>query len=128
MKRLAAERRLEGPVFVGQGCTKRCGSDSYGFYVAEILKPGRLVALVDADEEFETSWADGNMKCEFPSATLLKAAAARPEGPCREFSYAMRYGRSWYWCDVKDGKVTRRPGDHARLSWNGAFSYRDPSF
>ena len=117
---------MTGPEFVGQGCTYRIGSDSYGYYVAEILKPGKLVAIVQSDDEWVTSWMDGYMTCSMPTGKLVKsAAAAQPAESCE---YVMRYGKNWYKCDVIDGKIIRRHGDRIGLSWNGAFSYRSPSF
>lgn len=126
VRKRASDGKLAGPEFVGQGCTYRVGSDSYGYYVVEILKPARLVALIRADDEFITSWTDGSMKCSMPTDSAVKGAVSGP-APCRDFDYIMRYGKDWYWCDIVDGKIIRRRGSHARLSWNGAFSYRDPS-
>lgn len=126
-RKRANEKKLSGPEFVGQGCTYRSGSDLFGYYVAEILKPNRLVALVQSDDEWVTSWMDGDMTCSMPADAIIKSAAAGP-APSREFDYIMRYGKKWYWCDVIDGKIVKRRGDHVGLSWNGAFSYRDSSF
>ena len=127
VRKRASEGKLTGPEFVGQGCTYRVGSDAYGYYVAEILEPGRLVALIGADDEYVTSWPDGNMVCTMPTDKLVKNAVVGPAGPNSGFDYIMRYGKSWYRCRVIDGKITRQRGNHAGLSWNGAFSYRDPS-
>ena len=128
VRKRALERKLTGPEFVGQGCTRRVGSDSYGYYVAEILKPGKLVALIMADDEYVTSWMDGDMTCTMPTDKLVKNAAAGPNGPNPYFDYIMRYGKSWYRCQIINGKIARQRRSHAGLSWNGAFSYRDPSF
>lgn len=126
MQKRALDGKLSGPEFVGQGCTYRVGSDSYGYYVAEILKPGKLVAIVQSDDEWVTSWMDGYMTCSMPTDKLVKsAAAAQPAESCE---YVMRYGKNWYKCDVIDGKIIRRRGDRIGLSWNGAFSYRSSSF
>ena len=122
----ALDGKLSGPEFVGQGCTYRVGSDSYGYFIAEIIKPGRLIAIVQSDDEWVTSWMDGHMTCSMPTDKLVKsAAAAQPAESCE---YVMRYGKNWYKCDVIDGKIIRRCGDRIGLSWNGAFSYRNPSF
>ena len=126
IQKLAKERRLAGPVFVGQGCTQRCGSDSYGYFVAEILKPGRLVAIVCSESEFVNDWTDGSMTSRFPSETVVKASTS---GDKYAFDYIMKYGKSWYKCRVtQGGEIKRLPGVHCGLSWNGAFDYRDPSF
>lgn len=122
------EGKLSGPEFVGQGCTHRAGSDSYGYFVAEIIKPGKLVALVESDDEWVTSWTDGSMTCSMPTDRLVKSAVAAGSKPAEDREYVMRYGKKWYKCDVIDGKIVRRRGDGAGLSWNGAFSYRSPSF
>lgn len=122
----ALDGKLSGPEFVGQGCTYRVGSDSYGYFIAEIIKPGRLIAIVQSDDEWVTSWMDGHMMCSMPTDKLVKSAvAAQPAESCE---YVMRYGKNWYKCDVIDGKIIRRRGDRIGLSWNGAFSYRSPSF
>lgn len=121
--------KLSGPEFVGQGCTKSVGSDSYGYYVAEIPRPGRLAALVSADEKFVRSWTDGDMACAIPADTLVRNAVKTLNGRvCPDYDYIMKYGGKWYWCDIVDGEIKRRRGAHACLSWNGCFSYRDPSF
>ena len=127
IRKRALEGKLTGPEFVGQGCTCRVGSDSYGYYVAEILKPGKLVALIMADDEYVTSWTDGDMTCTMPTDKLVKNAAAGPDGPNPYFDYIMRYGKSWYRCQIINGKIARQRRSHAGLSWNGAFSYHDPS-
>lgn len=130
-RKLAAEGKLKGPVFVGQGCTKRCGSDSYGYYVAEIVEPNRLVGIVSADEEWVSDWFEGSMKCEFPSAAILKWKAMGSSDRDSPVQYVMRYGKSWYRCERgMDGKLHRLKGRyaHAGLSWNGAHSYRNPAF
>lgn len=128
VRKRALEGKLTGPEFVGQGCTRRVGSDSYGYYVAEILKPGKLVALIMADDEYVTSWTDGDMICTMPTDQLVKNAVAGPNGPNPYFDYIMRYGKSWYGCQIINGKIVRLHRNHVWLSWNGAFSYRDPSF
>ena len=128
VRKRALERKLTGPEFVGQGCTYRVGSDSYGYYVAEILKPGKLVALVQSDDEWVTSWMDGDMTCTMPTDKLVKNAVAGFNGPNPDFDYFMRYGKGWYRCQIIDGKIVRQRRNRVGLSWNGAFSYRDPSF
>ena len=129
VKAVAKAGKLAGPEFVGQGCTQRVGSDSYGYYVAEILKPGRLVALVRAEDEFVNGWAAGDMTCSMPTDVMVKQAAIGGNAASKYFDYVEKYGKKWYWCDVDPyGKIIRRRGNHAWLSWNGAFSYRDPSF
>lgn len=126
VRKRASEGKLTGPEFVGQGCTHRVGSDSYGYYVAEILKPGKLVALVQSDDEWVTSWMNGDMICTMPTDLIVKSVATGP-APSSIFDYIMRYGKNWYWCYIADGEIIRQRGSHAGLSWNGAFSYRDPS-
>lgn len=130
VQKRALDGKLSGPEFVGQGCTYSVGSDSYGYYVAEILRSGRLVALVPADAEYATSWTAGDMTCTMPADKVVKAAVAGPSRPNSEFKYVMKYGRKWYWCAVVDGEIRRCCGRHgcAGLSWNGSFQYLDPSF
>ena len=128
VRKRASEGKLTGPEFVGQGCTRRVGSDSYGYYVAEILKPGKLVALIMADDEYITSWTAGDMICTMPTDKLVKNAVAGFNGLNPDFDYFMRYGKGWYRCQIIDGKIVRQRRNRVGLSWNGAFSYRDPSF
>jgi len=128
IRQKAEKREFTGPEFVGQGCTQQVGSDSYGYFVIEIIKPGRLAGLVRADSAFIGSWTEGSMTSKLPADAVFKTMASEPAGPHSEFDYIGRYGKNWYWCDVIDGKIRRRRGSHARLSFNGAYSYRDPSF
>jgi hypothetical protein len=130
IKKCINNKTLTGPEFIGQGCTERVGSDTYGYYVAEILKPNKIVALIAADAEYIKSWYDGSMECSLPTDKLLKYNIANPNKLNKNFYYIMRYGKNWYWCDIDiiNSKIIRRHGAHATLSWNGAFSYRDPSF
>ena len=127
IRKRALEGKLTGPEFIGQGCTYRAGSDSYGYYVAEIIKPGKLAAIVQSDDEWIMSWTDGHMTCSMPTDKLVKNAVTGSNGPNPYFEYIMRYGKKWYKCDIIDGKIVRRCRDHVGLSWNGAYSYRDPS-
>lgn len=128
VKARAAADKLDGPEFVGQGCTHRCGSDSYGYYVAEIIRPGRLAALLAADEIPEDDL--GSFSTSFPAENAVELAAMG--GTRRRYDpaeYVMRYGRHWYWCSVGEGgEIRRMPGRKVCLDWNGAYSYRDPSF
>ena len=128
VQKRAKEHRLSGPEFVGQGCTHNVRSDSYGYYVVEIVKPGRVVALVVAECEWAKSWMEGRMTCSMPTDLLLKhAVSGMKTSSC--FEYMVRYGRSWYWGErTPGGEIKRMPRDKACLSWNGAYSYRDPSF
>lgn len=128
IKNKAIEHKFTGPEFVGQGCTQRVGSDSYGYYVVHIVVPGKIVGLAYAESKFITSWTDGHMSCSIKFDEVLKSFIKYGDKPNLDFIYIQKYGKKWYWCNVIDDKIIRSCGNCAYLSWNGAFSYRDPSF
>lgn len=114
-------KSLTGPMFVGQGLSKRVGSDCYGYFITAEKKVGKktIWGLTSADDEFVTSWTEGTMKCKWPGFGKADMWIA-PYGKDK------RTGRTKWWeCD-ENGR--RFKGRHARFDWTGSYSYRDPSF
>jgi len=126
--KLDAGERLSGPLFVGQGFTHSVGSDSYGGYVVSIATlPNRkpIVGLVSADSVMHGDWTEGTMD------NSVDLAQAKPE------QWITTYGKNkitgapkWWFCSAtgdRKNPVGYRIGK-CGYSWNGAYSYRDPSF
>lgn len=107
-------RKAEDKIFVGQGVTNPVGSDSYGYYVAEVFN-NKFIALVSADTKFITGWQDGSMECTRPDNWQDK----------KTWQYFKKYGKKWYYANA-EGK--RFPGRCIRIHFYGAHAYRDPSF
>ena len=124
---LAIHYKLPGPLFVGQGWTKRVGSDSYGGYVVSIscLKNGKpLVGLVNATTVMHGHWTEGTEDCMLPGDSDDPSTYEPTE-------YITTYGKyrdgksKWYFCN-KDG--VRSQGQRCCYGFNGCSRYRDPSF
>jgi hypothetical protein len=107
-------RKAEDKIFVGQGVTESVGSDSYGYYVAEVFN-NKFIALVYADTKFIKGWQDGSMECTRPDNWQDK----------KTWKYFKKYGKKWYYANA-EGK--RFPGRNIRIHFYGAHAYRDPSF
>lgn len=118
---------MKAPAFIGQGWSQRLWSDTVGGYVVAIEKTSKgkpLIGLVRADTEMEGRWEEGTEKCFLPNSL---------EDPklCKAEEWITTYGKfkngdpKWWFCDMS-GK--RFPGKHCFYDWNGASSYRDPSF
>ena len=113
---------LTGPKFIGQGLTKRVGSDSYASYIVarKEVKGKTIWGICSAKTVMAgKDWTDGDMDCSIDMAT------AKPT------SWIIARGRTnngndkWWFCD-ENGK--RENGHRAMFSWNGAYAYLDPSF
>ena len=122
IQQLANEDKLTQPCFIGQGCTKRIGSDCYGYYIVAKKHVGRKViwGIANANSVFGPGgWTDGNMYCSIDMST------AQPQ------HWIVAWGRTktgepkWWFCD-ENGK--RCHGALCRYGWNGAYAYQDPSF
>lgn len=119
-KALEAEAKaykLTGPCFIGQGWSEQVGSDCYGGYVTFIgtnAEGKPFYGLVSADTEFTKCWEDGSQTCTMPKDRT-------PE------MYVVQFRGNWWKCNDKGERYL---GSHmkVRYSWNGAHSYRDPSF
>jgi hypothetical protein len=107
-------RKAEDKIFVGQGVTQPVGSDSYGYYVAEVFN-NKFIALVSADSRFINGWQDGSMECTRPEDWQNK----------KTWCYFKKYGKKWYYANA-EGK--RSPGIAIKMHFYGAHAYRDPSF
>lgn len=113
---LANSKKLNEPMFIGQGCTKYVGSDRYGAYITAKRQLGKKVifGLVQADTVMHGDWTDGTKDCSMPSG--------RNALPSK---WIIKYGKQWYYCDVY-GK--RFPGAKCEYNFNGAYAFRDPNF
>ncbi len=119
---LANKGDLEGPEFIGQGCTHGCGSDRYGYYIIEIkttAKSKPLVGLARANTVMHGEWTEGTEDCSIDMETAKVTEWITPYGN-------NRYGRpQWYFCD-KDGN--RFKGTKCNYGFNGAYAFSDASF
>ena len=113
MEKKAIEEDLK--IVPGVGATETVGSDSYPYYVSEVLPKG-IIGMYAPNSHFEKSWADGDMVVD-------PFDEKRPT----EFYIKRRYGK--WWTVKRDGTpVGRFTGRYVRLSFGHACSYRDPSF
>ena len=121
LKALVNERKLTGPEFIGQGLSKRVGSDTYGYYICSIAmgknkKP--ICGICSAVTKFHGTWAEGDEDCTMPGNAVPSI-------------WRTTYGKTksglpkWWQCDSNG---IRRAGARVSFSWNGAYSYKDPSF
>lgn len=111
---------LDGPKFVGQGVSRRVGSDCYGYFITAEKKIGRktIWGLTSSCSRFVSDWAEGTMTSEWPGF-------GKAEEWIAPYGRDKRTGRTkWWWCDA-DGK--RKNGMRAWLDWDGSYDYRDPS-
>lgn len=134
IQQLAKDHKLPWPCFVGQGASKRVGSDVYGLYVTSMAKSktGKpIVGLTHAKTQFTTSWADGSEDCS------LDMHSAKPDFWITTYGHDKMTGNDIWWRCSQDGtrltaKNFRQLGatelGKIRLDWNGAASYKDPSF
>lgn len=100
---------------VGLGVTQSVGSDSYAYYISEIL-PKNVIGLYRPACHFDKSWADGEMKVADFDPTIKSSMYIK-----------RRYG---HWWNVKaDGTpISRFTGRYCNLYFGHARAYRDPSF
>ena len=57
------EEMFEG-VAVGKAMSYRCGSDSYGYWIAEVDKARGIIGLYKPPAKFTHCWQDGSMTPE----------------------------------------------------------------
>lgn len=116
--------QLSGPTFIGQGITRSVGSDAYGSYIVAKKIVGRktIWGIASADAAFHADWTEGTMDCSIDLAKVDE----------KQLSWIVASGKwkktgalKWWYCDAQGKKYN---GQKARFSWNGAYSYRDPSF
>lgn len=100
----------------GLGATMSVGSDSYPYYVSDVL-PNGVIGLYSPGSHFKNDWTDGYevvdaFDSKHPTEIFIKKAY-----------------RKW-WVVDKDGKKRIRPftGRYNTLQFGSATSYRDPSF
>jgi hypothetical protein len=100
-------------IMPGAGATLHVGSDSYPYYVSEVL-PNGVIGMYSPSWKFKTSWTDGSGEVD-PFDSTHKT----------ELFIKRRY-KKW-WKVEKDGKpVDRFAGSN--LSFGHAHLYQDPSF
>lgn len=111
---LANNRKLTDPLFVGQGCSYAVGSDCYGYYITDKKQIGKktIFGIAAADTVMHGHWTEGTMDCSMPKNKT-------------PMYWITKYGKSWYFCHEDGARV---PGDKCKYRFNGAYSYRDPSF
>ncbi len=122
IQQLVAECHLSGPTFIGQGLSKRVGSDSYGYYIVAQRHFGKtcIWGIAHARQVMHGHWAEGDEDCSIDMAT------AKPVEWITSYGKWKRTGRpKWWYCDEEG---FRKKGQHACFGWNGAYAYRDPSF
>ena len=117
----AFNEKLTGPQFIGQGCCKHVGSDSYGYYIVEKKQIGKnktIWGLNSAKCHITSTWEDGSMTCTGPISWKAEI-------------WIMSWGKNkngspkWWYCN-SDGK--RFNGCRCLMSFSGAHAYRNPSF
>ncbi len=121
IKELAETRKLVGPTFVGQGLSRRVGSDCYGSYIVASKKIGKktIWGIASAKQIMHSDWTEGSEDCSIDMAT------AQPGCWITAYGKGIAGHPKWWLCD-ENGK--RYNGARAYYSWNGAYAYRDPSF
>lgn len=118
---LLGKAHLTGPTFVGQGLTKRCGSDSYGMFIVakKVVGKKTIWGIAAANSEMIRDWTDGEMSC------VLDIKHTEPQFWIMPWGKTKTGACKWWKCDA-EGK--RFKGERFSCSWDGAFAYRDPSF
>jgi hypothetical protein len=104
-------------IFPGAGATKSVGSDSYPYYVSEAL-PNGVIGMYHPSAKFddEHPWHGGSQVVD----------AYDPKAPS-DFYIKRRYG-NWWEVERNGTPIRKFTGRYVRLHFNGAHSYRDPSF
>ena len=96
---------------VGLGATYHCGSDSYPYYVSEVLPKG-VIGMYRPNSNFEKDWTDGHKVVD-------------KFDPNHETeTYIRRFYGHWWTC-TKEGKRIQRWHD---ITFGHACAYTDPSF
>lgn len=115
LQKQVEDEKLAGPCFIGQGLSKRVGSDCYGYYVVASKKVGSktIWGIARANQVMHGDWTEGDMDCS------IDMSNAEP------YAWITKYGKRWYFCDA-NGK--RYAGEKCFYHWNGAFGYQDPNF
>lgn len=132
LKDQADAGQLTGPEFVGQGLSRRVGSDSYGYFIVSISKTSKgkpLIGIADADAAMGPGgWVDGVQKCSLPNG---KSDPAECQPDFYITTYGMQYSPQhpaglpkWWMCDCNGVRTSRK----VSYDWNGAYGYLDPSF
>lgn len=101
---------------VGIGATMSVGSDSYPYYISEVLSNG-VIGLYQPNSHFEKDWTDGH--------EIVDAFDANHPS---NFYIRRCYGN--WWKTSRDGKTRfgRFASKWMRFSIGHAYAYSDPSF
>ena len=102
---------------VGTGLTESVGSDSYGFYVSEVLGNG-VYGIYSAP----ANWSDKN---PYYGGTM-ETKAFDPTHKS-EFYIKRSYGH-WWRVHPNGKRISRFSGRYCHISFGHAYNYRDPSF
>jgi hypothetical protein len=102
-------------ITIGTGATLYVGSDSYPYYVSEVLPKG-VYGLYSPHAHFEKSWTDGSMTVDKFDANHTSTIYLK-----------RRYGKWW---EVSPEGSPRKPftSKYSHLHFGKAHAYRDPSF
>lgn len=115
--------RIVEPTFVGQGCRESVGSDLYGFYIITMstLKNGKpLIGIAQAKTVMHSDFADGSEDCSIDMNT------AKPDRWVTTRGFDPRTCcPQWWYCDENGVRFKQQK---SKLSWNGAYAWRSPSF
>lgn len=104
-------------ILPGTGATMHVGSDSYPWYVSEVL-PNSIIGMYAPK-----SWFDDKHPWESGMQVVAPFDAKHPS----EIYIKRRYGK--WWKVSSNGKpISRFTSRYERLYFTGARSYRDPSF
>ena len=103
-------------IAVGVGATWSVGSDSYPYYISEVL-PNGVIGLYNPGSHFENDWTDGH-----------KIVDVFDPSHASEFYLKRCYG-TW-WKVSRDGKIRleRFTSKCVRFTIGHAYAYSDPSF
>jgi len=117
---VAFNKKLNGPSFIGQGCSKQVGSDCYAHYIVEKKQIGKktIWGMSNAKSRFEHSWTDGCQICDGPvswKATEWITSWGKHEDDSPK----------WWFCDENGNRCH---GHKCTYSFRGAHAYQSPSF
>ena len=121
---MANNDSLSAPCFIGQGITKRSGSDCYGYYIAEIMpltKTKMIVGLAKAQTKLiGNNGYGGGYDCSIDMSKI------KADMWIINYSKYRKTGTyKWIECQC-DGTYKSRW--NLSINWNGASEYLDPSF
>ena len=104
-------------ICVGVGLTKSVGSDSYGYYVSEVL-PNGVYGIYSPKAQFtdKNPYYGGEMETD-----------AFDPNHKSDFYIKRSYGH-WWIVHPNGKRISRLSGKYRGISFGRAHNYRDPSF